>query len=30
VITHMAFVISGVLLALMDYLTERAKKVHQV
>jgi uncharacterized protein (TIGR00645 family) len=28
VITHMAFVVSGVLLALMDYLTERAKKVH--
>lgn len=28
VITHMAFVLSGVLLALMDYLTERAKKVH--
>jgi uncharacterized protein (TIGR00645 family) len=28
VITHMAFVVSGVLLALMDYVTERAKKVH--
>lgn len=28
VITHMTFVLSGVLLALMDYLTERAKKVH--
>lgn len=28
VITHMAFVVSGVLLALMDYLTERAKKLH--
>jgi uncharacterized protein (TIGR00645 family) len=27
VITHMAFVISGVLLALMDYVTERAKKI---
>jgi uncharacterized protein (TIGR00645 family) len=27
VITHMAFVISGVLLALMDYVTERAKKL---
>jgi uncharacterized protein (TIGR00645 family) len=29
VITHMAFVLSGVLLALMDYVTERAKKVHK-
>jgi uncharacterized protein (TIGR00645 family) len=29
VITHMAFVISGVLLALMDYITERAKKLDQ-
>jgi uncharacterized protein (TIGR00645 family) len=28
VITHLTFVISGVLLALMDYLTERAKKLH--
>ena len=28
VITHMTFVVSGVLLALMDYVTERAKKVH--
>jgi uncharacterized protein (TIGR00645 family) len=28
VVTHIAFVISGVLLALMDYLTERAKKLH--
>ena len=28
VVTHMAFVVSGVLLALMDYLTERAKKLH--
>ena len=27
VITHMVFVFSGVLLALMDYITERAKKV---
>jgi len=26
VITHMAFVVSGVLLALLDYLTVRAKK----
>jgi uncharacterized protein (TIGR00645 family) len=30
VITHMAFVVSGVLLALMDYLTERAKKIDKV
>jgi hypothetical protein len=30
VITHMAFVISGVLLALMDYVTERAKKIEKV
>ena len=30
VITHMAFVISGVLLALMDYMTERAKKIDKV
>lgn len=28
VVTHMAFVVSGVLLALMDYLIERAKKLH--
>jgi hypothetical protein len=28
IITHMAFVVSGVLLALMDYLPERAKKLH--
>jgi uncharacterized protein (TIGR00645 family) len=28
VVTHMAFVVSGVLLALMDYLVERAKKLH--
>lgn len=27
-IVHMVFVVSGVLLALMDYLAERAKKVH--
>lgn len=27
VITHMAFVFSGLLLALMDYITERAKKL---
>lgn len=27
VITHMAFVFSGVLLALMDYITEQAKKL---
>jgi uncharacterized protein (TIGR00645 family) len=27
-IVHMTFVLSGVLLALMDYLTERAKKMH--
>jgi hypothetical protein len=26
-LTHMAFVISGVLLALMDYVTERAKRI---
>ena len=30
VITHMTFVLSGVLLALMDYLTERAKKLQKV
>jgi hypothetical protein len=30
VITHMAFVISGVLLALMDYVTGRAKKIDKV
>jgi uncharacterized protein (TIGR00645 family) len=29
VITHMAFVVSGVLLALMDYLTARAKQVDE-
>ena len=29
VIVHMAFVVSGVLLALMDFLTERAKKAYQ-
>ena len=28
IVTHMAFVVSGVLLALMDYLSERAKQVH--
>lgn len=28
ILTHMAFVVSGVLLALMDYLSERAKQVH--
>lgn len=28
VLTHMAFVVSGVLLALMDYLVERTKKLH--
>ncbi len=27
-IVHMTFVLSGVLLALMDYLTERAKRIH--
>ena len=27
VITHLVFVLSGVLLALMDYITERAKKI---
>ncbi len=27
VVTHMAFVFSGLLLALMDYITERAKKI---
>jgi uncharacterized protein (TIGR00645 family) len=29
VIVHMAFVVSGVLLALMDFLTDRAKKAYQ-
>jgi uncharacterized protein (TIGR00645 family) len=29
VIVHMAFVASGVLLALMDFLTDRAKKAYQ-
>ena len=28
ILTHMAFVVSGVLLALMDYLSERAKQFH--
>lgn len=28
VVTHLTFVVSGVLLALMDYVTERAKKLH--
>ena len=28
IVTHMAFVVSGVLLALMDYLSERAKQAH--
>jgi uncharacterized protein (TIGR00645 family) len=28
-IIHMTFVVSGVLLALMDYLTERAKRAHK-
>ena len=27
VITHLVFVLSGVLLALMNYITERAKKI---
>lgn len=27
-IVHMVFVVSGVLLALMDYITERAKRAH--
>jgi uncharacterized protein (TIGR00645 family) len=29
IVTHMAFVVSGVLLALMDYLSERAKQVYR-
>ena len=29
VITHMAFVLSGVLLALVDYVTERSKEAHK-
>jgi uncharacterized protein (TIGR00645 family) len=29
ILTHMAFVVSGVLLALMDYLSERAKQVYR-